>query len=134
MTGIDNVLKAIPLEVKFGKQKVIGILVDTDDDAERCWYTTAQALEKADLQGKAELPERLDPEGTITYENYQAGVPRIGIWIMPIMDILALSSPYWTENLFPCHQGGHHCCALFLSIWRLHDTRLQQEKALSVRE
>lgn len=83
MAGIDNVLKAIPLEVKSGKRKVIGILVDADNDAECCWYAVAQALEKADLQGKVELPERLDPEGTIIYENYRAGVPRIGIWIMP---------------------------------------------------
>ncbi len=38
MAGIDNVLKVLPVEVKSGKQKVIGILADTDDDAEYCWY------------------------------------------------------------------------------------------------
>lgn len=37
-TGIGNVLKAIPLEVKSGRSKAIGILVDTDDDAECRWH------------------------------------------------------------------------------------------------
>ena len=109
--GIDNVLQAISLEVKSGRWKTIGILVDADDDAECCWRKIVNILEKEGLQGKVQLPEEFDSEGTIICENYQAGIPRIGIWIMPnneapggLEDFIATMMPS-NDPVWPLSEG-----------------------------
>lgn len=62
---------------------------------------------------KGQLPEaeEFDPEGTIIYENYQAGIPRIGIWIMPnnaasdgLEDFIAAMMPS-NDPVWPLSEG-----------------------------
>lgn len=72
--GIRNLLPSIPIELNVSGRKVLGILVDANDNPEARWQAIMDKLSKLN----AELPSAPMPMGTIIEGN-----PRVGIWMMP---------------------------------------------------
>ncbi len=76
--GKDPLLDSIEAEVDVPGRKVLGILLDADDDLGSRWQAVADRLRREDHLELGKLPVRLDPNGTIV-----EGRPRVGIWLMP---------------------------------------------------
>ena len=79
--GRDPLLKSIAIEAKTPGRKILGILLDADDDVNACWQAVKDRLDRLRLEDKlelSELPDQPDPTGTII-----DGALRIGIWLMP---------------------------------------------------
>ena len=72
--GIDNLLKAIPLQIKVPGRQVVGILADANTNVHSRWQAIANKLSVADVLP----PDTLDGDGTII-----DGMPRVGVWLMP---------------------------------------------------
>ncbi len=72
--GIDNLLKAIPLEIKAPGRQAVGIVADADNDIRARWQAIADKLSAAGVQP----PNTFDAEGTIVQ-----GKPQVGVWLMP---------------------------------------------------
>ena len=72
--GVDKLLAAIGPEIKSPGRKVVGIVVDANDDWKSRWDAVADKLKEANIQP----PSVPHDDGTIICE-----VPRIGIWLMP---------------------------------------------------
>lgn len=77
--GVNNVLRAISVEVKAPGRKAVGIMVDANDDREARWQAVADRLGKVDVA----LPGVLSRSGAIIAESHQVKRPRIGVWLMP---------------------------------------------------
>lgn len=75
----SDLIKSIRLEVRVPDRRVIGILADADDDAQRCWTQVAKEFEKTDI----DLPTYPRSGGTIVETTILSRVLRVGIWIMP---------------------------------------------------
>ena len=100
--GVDNVLKSISVEIKNSGRKAVGILADANSDPHARWQAVADRLKEADVV----LPDDPDPNGTIVQENHSAGLPRVGVWLMPdnirpgeledfIGDMIPEGDPVW---------------------------------------
>ena len=72
-----DLLKAIRQQIVSSRTQAVGVLVDADDDLNKCWDDLAREFLRADVQ----LPVQPDLWGTIIPE--QGFFPRIGIWLMP---------------------------------------------------
>lgn len=72
--GIDNLLRAIPLQYLVQGRVALGILVDADDNLQFRWNDVAHALGIAGI----DLPPEPEAGGTVI-----PGIPRLGIWVMP---------------------------------------------------
>lgn len=72
--GIDNLLKAIPVELKASGMQAVGILADANEDIQARWQAIANRLSDAGVPP----PDALDREGAIIQ-----GKPRVGVWLMP---------------------------------------------------
>ena len=72
--GVDKLLAAIGPEIKSPGRKVVGIVVDANDDLTSRWNAVADKLKEANIQP----PSVPHDDGTIICE-----IPRIGIWLMP---------------------------------------------------
>ena len=79
--GIHKLLASIEDEINVPDRKVIGILVDTDDDVVARWSAVTDRLKQA--KSGLRIPPRPDPDGTVLHESPQNRIPRIGIWLMP---------------------------------------------------
>lgn len=79
--GIAKLLASIEAEINVPNRKVIGILVDTDDDVGARWQSVTSRLQQA--RAGLQIPPDPDPDGTVLDENPQDRIPRIGIWMMP---------------------------------------------------
>ena len=95
--GIDQLLKAIPVEMKVSGRRAVGILMDANDSPEARWQAIANCLNaegvtlpKAPVQGGAVIPAS----------------PRIGVWLMPdnqsggeledfVVQLLPQDDPVW---------------------------------------
>ena len=75
--GINNLLRAISLEVKTHGRQTLGIVADANRDIHARWQAIADRLSCAGVQP----PNTFDPEGTIIQ-----GKPRVGVWLMPDND------------------------------------------------
>ncbi len=75
--GIDNLLRAISLEVKTHGRQTLGIVADANRDIHARWQAIADRLSRAGVQP----PDTFDPKGTIVQ-----GKPRVGVWLMPDND------------------------------------------------
>ncbi|MBF0496922.1 MAG: hypothetical protein HQK58_10185 [Deltaproteobacteria bacterium] len=85
LTGVDRLLKDIPVQVKAnGPGGIVGVVVDADTDIAARWRSMRDRLIGA---GYEDVPDNPAPEGTILPHiiDSQAGkfLPRVGIWIMP---------------------------------------------------
>ena len=72
--GIENLIPSIPIELDVSGRKVLGILVDANDNPKARWEAILDKLAKLNV----ELPSAPDPMGTIIESS-----PRVGIWMMP---------------------------------------------------
>ncbi len=76
--GWESLCEAMGAEIRVRGRKVIGIIVDADDDVDARWRAVAQRLEQAGLVG---VPSEPVPNGAII--PGQKRIPRVGIWMMP---------------------------------------------------
>ena len=72
--GIEGLLEDIGLELRVSGRRVLGILVDANDDLNARWSSVANRLREEDIK----VPDYPGAEGTIIN-----GSPRVGIWLMP---------------------------------------------------
>ena len=77
--GVDKLLDAIDTEIQAPGLQAMGILVDANDDVDARWEAVKGRLASA----KVALPNSPDPAGTIIAERTHAGIPRVGVWLMP---------------------------------------------------
>ena len=70
----DKLLSAIGPEIKVSGRRVLGIVVDADDDVTSRWNAVVDRVRSANIP----TPNNPDPAGTII-----SSTPRIGIWLMP---------------------------------------------------
>ena len=75
--GIDNLLAAIPVELKGSDLGRLGIVVDADDAVQPRWDALRHILTAA---GYGKVPRKPATGGTILRD---ADLPVVGIWIMP---------------------------------------------------
>ena len=72
--NVDKLIASIPLEIKVSGRKVVGIVLDANDDLASRWDAVANKLTRANI----EPPRALNKKGTII-----PGTPQVGIWVMP---------------------------------------------------
>ena len=72
--GIRKLLPSIPIEINVSGRKVLGILVDANDNPKARWDAILDKLAKLNVA----LPGAPNPMGTIIESS-----PRVGIWMMP---------------------------------------------------
>ena len=72
--GVNNLLSSISPEIKAPGRKVVGIVIDANDDLASRWTAVAHRLRQANI----DPPNEPDPAGTII-----PGRPHVGIWLMP---------------------------------------------------
>ena len=80
--NVDEVLKAIGLEIKVSDRIALGILVDTDNNLTDRWRSISDRLKNANIRA----PKALPCAGAIIGKT-----PRVGVWASPIIDRLARS-------------------------------------------
>ena len=76
--GKDSLLDSIEAEVDVPERRVLGILLDADDDLEGRWQAVTNRLRQEVHLNLPDLPAQPQPKGTILQ-----GRIRIGIWLMP---------------------------------------------------
>ena len=102
--GICNLLPAIEAEIKTPGRKVLGIIVDADDDLAERWREVTNPLVAEGIQP----PDSPDPDGTVI--EARNGHPRIGIWVMPdnasageledfISEMIPGDDPVWPRSV-----------------------------------
>ena len=77
--GVEKLLPSIPNEIKVHRRKVLGIVVDADDDICKRWKEVTVRLRSAGII----VPAKLDPAGSVIEGKPDEGVPRVGVWLMP---------------------------------------------------
>ena len=75
----QNLIESIRGEVVSRQNRVVGILLDADDDLEKRWSEVVNGFSRTDIQSL--LPPYPKPAGTIIPEKDDQ--PRVGIWLMP---------------------------------------------------
>jgi Protein of unknown function (DUF3226) len=75
--GVDALLDSIPVRLKIAGLRVLGFVIDADQNLQRQWERFSHRLEAS---GYHHLPARPDPQGTILEQEHR---PRVGIWLMP---------------------------------------------------
>lgn len=78
--GYTELLRSIPTEVKAPGRRVVGIVLDADDDLNARWNAVRHWLRElgSEYFDQSDFPEEPVPTGTII-----EGRRRIGIWLMP---------------------------------------------------
>ena len=76
-TGVEALLLGLPIILKEGRIKTLGIVVDADQDLQARWQAIRDKLK---LVGYDNIPKNPCAEGWI-YEQQE--LPKIGVWIMP---------------------------------------------------
>ena len=95
--GSDQLLKAIPVEMKVSGRRAVGILMDANDNPEARWQAIAARLNAEEVA----LPEAPVQGGAVIHAD-----PRIGIWLMPdnqsggeledfVVQLLPQGDPVW---------------------------------------
>ena len=82
--GIDNLIEALPVELKGSELSCLGIVIDADTDVASRWQSVSAIFQKA---GYITLPKKPDSNGTIVSAT---GMPTVGIWIMPDNEIAGM--------------------------------------------
>ena len=79
--GVDNVLNSISDHIDAPSRPAVGFVMDTDQDSIQIWRRIRSEFLKASRI--VSLPDRPDPDGTVIPGDWDAGVPSVGIWLMP---------------------------------------------------
>ncbi|MGB3204285.1 MAG: DUF3226 domain-containing protein [Crinalium sp.] len=75
--GINAILKKLPTTLKQENLRVLGIVVDADQDLAARWQSVR---DKLTAFGYKDIPKTLPLEGWV---DPQPNLPRIGVWVMP---------------------------------------------------
>lgn len=75
--GIENLLTALPQELKSSSLKRLGVVVDVDMDHVSRWHALRDRVEGESVT----LPPQPDPHGTIVAGRLPG--TQLGIWLMP---------------------------------------------------
>jgi hypothetical protein len=75
--GVGELLDGIPVRLKIAGLRILGLVIDADQNLQGRWDAVSHRLE---ISGYQNLPDRPDPQGTILE---QERLPRVGIWLMP---------------------------------------------------
>ncbi|MDE2731943.1 MAG: hypothetical protein OXI38_11180 [Bacteroidota bacterium] len=89
--GIENLLQDLGAEIRVSGLKVLGIILDANNNPTCRWKAIADRLMAAGIQ----VPNVIDPLGTIVN-----GPPLIGVWLMPDNDS-AGELEHFIESLIP---------------------------------
>ena len=73
----SRLIGSIQNEVRVAGRESLGIVVDADDDPTKRWGEVIQEFQGIGIH----LPATPDPHGTVV--EGQAGLPKIGVWLMP---------------------------------------------------
>lgn len=72
--GVNNLLRAVTVEMKAPGREVLGIVLDANDAPRARWQSVGDRLKSADVV----LPQSPVRGGAIIQ-----GTPRVGVWLMP---------------------------------------------------
>lgn len=77
-----ELLKAIPLKIKFSEEEgdVVGVVIDADSDLRARWQSVRDRLVEVGYQ---DVPNAPNPNGTIVEPPDNSLLPKAGVWIMP---------------------------------------------------
>jgi hypothetical protein len=78
--GIDNLLEALPTELKRSDLERLGIVVDANTSLDARWTNLRNILLRA---GGKDIPAQPDPNGTVVAVEQPDRTLTVGIWIMP---------------------------------------------------
>jgi len=78
--GIDNLLNALPVELKRSDLDRLGIVVDANTHIEQRWDALCHILSAA---GNVDIPSHPDPNGTVVKVEQPERTLKVGIWLMP---------------------------------------------------
>lgn len=98
--GINNLLDEIETQIAVPGRRVLGIIVDADDNPAARWQAVSNELALSGIT----LPPNPDPAGTIV--PAQARMPRVGVWLWPnnqspgeledfIISLIPQNDPVW---------------------------------------
>ena len=76
--GIQQVLDAIPIELRVEGRTTLGILVDANDDFAGRWQSLGDILRNDGYR----VPKEPDASGTVIDAPIELG-PKVGVWLMP---------------------------------------------------
>ena len=84
--GLDNILKVLPILLKFGKFKDadvdnidrLGIVIDADTNIDNRWASIREVF----LDNNYTFPDNHDASGIVTPHTTNI-IPIVGVWIMP---------------------------------------------------
>lgn len=78
--GVENLLRAISVEVKVPGRTALGIMVDANTRIQSRWKSIAGRLRMADVA----LPPDMAGDGTIIRSDDDEGLGvKVGVWVMP---------------------------------------------------
>ncbi|WP_254564863.1 DUF3226 domain-containing protein [Oscillatoria sp. HE19RPO] len=103
--GVKNLLDGLPLKLKEENLRILGIVVDADQNLAARWQSIRDRLIASDYP-KADIPDSPPVEGWI-YQPEDIYLKRVGVWVMPdnqlpgmLEDFVALLMPE-DDNLRP---------------------------------
>ena len=73
----EELIKAIPQELKVSGREVVGVLVDADADVGKCWEELTSAFQGTNI----DFPPSPMADGTII--PVDTTLSKIGVWLMP---------------------------------------------------
>ena len=81
--GINNLIKAIPAEIKVSNREILGIVVDANGNLDKCWKKITckikEGVKDLGVEEEIPVPDCPIPTGTII----DCKEISIGIWLMP---------------------------------------------------
>jgi len=78
--GKDELLEALPVQLKESDVEAVGIVLDADDNCSARWEAVRSRLITS---GYLTVPEEPAAGGTIIHAPANSLLPRVGVWLMP---------------------------------------------------
>ena len=93
--SVEELLESIPTEARVDGRSALGIMPDADDYPKGRWQAIGDRLRKAGI----ELPSFPQPEGVVIPGDPSAGLPRVGVWMMPNNESLGELEDFLAEMI-----------------------------------